>query len=42
VEYKKGADNRVADALSRREDWVEEITLTLLSIPTPSWTADLK
>jgi len=42
VEYKKGADNRVADALSQREDWVEEITLSLLSIPTPSWTTDLK
>jgi hypothetical protein len=40
VEYKKGVDNRVADALSRREDWGEEITLSLLS--TPSWTASLK
>jgi hypothetical protein len=41
VEYKKGADNRVADA-SRKEEGVEEITLSLLSIPTPSWTAELK
>jgi hypothetical protein len=42
VEYKKGVDNQVVDALSRREDWGEEITLSLLSILTPSWTADLK
>jgi len=42
VEYKKGADNRVADALSRREDWDEEITLSLLSVLTPSWTTGLK
>jgi hypothetical protein len=42
VEYKKGVDNRVADALSRKEDGVEEISLSLLSIPTPSWTAELK
>jgi hypothetical protein len=41
-EYKKGVDNRVADALSRREDWDEELTLSLLSILTPSWTVDLK
>lgn len=42
VEYKKGVDNRVADALSRREDWDEELTLSLLSILTSSWTAELK
>lgn len=42
VEYKKGVDNRVADALSRREVTDEELTLSLLSIPTSSWIAELK
>jgi hypothetical protein len=42
VEYKKGIDNRVADALSRREDFSAEASLSLLSIPTASWVTDLK
>lgn len=42
VEYKKGVENRVADALSRREFVEEEISLSLLSIPTLSWLDDLK
>jgi ribosomal protein L21E len=42
VEYKKGVENRVADALSRRDDWEPEITISLLSIPTVSWLKDLK
>jgi hypothetical protein len=42
MEYKKGVKNRVADALSRRDDWEPEITISLLSIPTVSWLKDLK
>jgi hypothetical protein len=42
VEYKKGVENKVADALSRREGWEEEATLSYLSIPTTDWVADLK
>jgi hypothetical protein len=33
-EYKKGSENIVADALSRREGWEEEVSIALLSIPT--------
>jgi hypothetical protein len=42
VEYKKGVENRVADALSRKEGWEEDGTLFLLSIPTAEWVEDLK
>lgn len=42
VEYKKGVNNRVADALSRREYFSTESTLSLLSIPTTSWVEELK
>lgn len=41
VEY-KGVDNRVADALSRREGWDENMSISLLSIPTASWIAEVK
>ena len=47
VEYKKGAENKVADALSRRSDHIpmsgqhEEFPkasyLLLLSVPDPTW-----
>jgi hypothetical protein len=42
VEYKKGVENRVVDALSRKDGWKEEITMSLLSIPTASWVDELK
>jgi transposase InsO family protein len=42
VEYKKGVANKVADALSHREGWKEELSLPLLSIPTPSWISEVK
>jgi hypothetical protein len=42
VEYKKGVENRVADALSRKEGWEEDGTLFLLSIPTAKWVKELK
>jgi hypothetical protein len=42
VQYKKGVENRVANALSRRDDWEPEMTLSLLSIPTLSWIKYLK
>jgi hypothetical protein len=32
----------VADALSKKEDWAEEVALSLLSIPTPDWIDKLK
>jgi hypothetical protein len=42
VEYNKGVDNRVADALSKKEVLDEELTLSFLYIPTFSWIAELK
>jgi len=42
VEYKKGVENRVVDALSKKEGWEEGLSLSLLSIPTASWVEDLK
>jgi hypothetical protein len=42
VEYKKGVDNRVADALSRKETCSEEFTIALLSVLISSWIAELK
>ncbi len=43
VEYKKGCDNSVADALSRRdEDTDQEFTLSVISYPTLEWLEDLR
>jgi hypothetical protein len=45
IEYKRGKDNRVADALSRQfEDnsLAEYATISLISFPTPDWTVELK
>jgi len=43
VEYKKGVENRVADALSRKEGWEEEDpSLSMLTIPVASWIEELK
>jgi hypothetical protein len=45
VEYKKGVDNKVADALSRREDndvSDVKVSLFLLSIPRAVWVEELK
>jgi len=47
VEYKKGGENKVVDALSRREESVDvtqlnEGSLFLISFPFPSWIEELK
>ena len=50
VEYKKGKDNLVSDALSKKvevedlspDDDVSEGVLCMVSFPTPSWLTDLK
>jgi hypothetical protein len=42
VEYKKGVENRVADALSRRESWEQDVSLFLLSSPSVTWVQELK
>jgi hypothetical protein len=45
IEYKKGKENRVADALSRKFEEVvnqEELSISLISFPTPNWIAELK
>lgn len=43
IEYKKGKENRVADALSRKfEDSKDEVTISPISFPTPTWVDDLK
>jgi hypothetical protein len=44
IEYKKGKENRVADALSRKfKDSLKSNTLSisLISFPTPYWIEDL-
>lgn len=41
VEYKKGIENRAADAVSRW-DQVEEETLMLISFPIVDWLEDSK
>lgn len=42
VEYKEGIASRVADALSRREGWTEEVSIALLSIPILNWVDKLE
>jgi hypothetical protein len=42
VEYKKGVENKVADALSRRHSEAANISLSLLSLPVLGWVDDLK
>jgi hypothetical protein len=42
VEYKKGVENKVADALSRRDSEVADIYLSILSLPVLGWLDDLK
>jgi hypothetical protein len=42
VEYKKGVDNKVADALSRREGWNMEATLYAILVPVVDWVNNLK
>ena len=37
IEYKKGSENRVADALSRRDEVPEEGTLVAISSQIPQW-----
>jgi hypothetical protein len=32
----------VVDALSQREEWEKEVSISLLSIPTSNWIAKLK
>jgi len=42
VEYKKGVENKVEDALSRRDSKAADISLSLLSLPVLGWVDDLK
>jgi hypothetical protein len=43
IEYKKGKENRVVDALSCQfENPNNEVTISLISFPTPTWVDDLK
>jgi hypothetical protein len=45
IEYKKGTENRVADALSRQFDKLHEdghLSVSLISFPTTTWIEDLK
>lgn len=45
IEYKQGRENRVADALSRKFEnllALEDISISLISFPTPTWVTDLK
>jgi hypothetical protein len=42
VEYKKKVENRVANALSQKDGWEEEVSLSLLTIPIAGWVEELK
>ncbi|XP_042974800.1 uncharacterized protein LOC122306438 [Carya illinoinensis] len=43
IEYKKGAENKVADALSRRDGLEDEAAIVFaISYPTPVWLDELK
>jgi hypothetical protein len=45
IEYKKGCDNKVADALSRLSDSTPshaDVSISLISFPTPDWVSELK
>jgi hypothetical protein len=45
IEFKKGRDNKVADALSRQAESrpdQADISIFLISFPTPTWVTDLK
>lgn len=42
VEYKNGPKNRVADAVSCKEEEVEEMSLALLSVPSIEWLEEIK
>jgi hypothetical protein len=45
IEYKKGKENRVVDALSKRFEETSkegELSISLISFPTPSWVVELK
>lgn len=44
MEYRKGKDNKAANALSRitEEEEIEEQALMALSTPTPSWIGNAK
>lgn len=41
IEYKKGKENKVVDALSRKQE--EEVrALARISFPTPTWIEELR
>lgn len=45
IEYKRGKENKVADTLSRKFEEplvAEELSLSLISFPTSSWTTELQ
>lgn len=40
VEYKRGIENRIVDALSRKDS--EEVSLALIAFPSIDWLEELK
>ncbi len=42
LQYKKRVDNKVEDALSRREGWSTEATLSAIFVPVVDWMDNLK
>lgn len=42
VEYKKGRENKVTDALTRKEEDTHEVILNVISILVANWLVDLK
>jgi predicted metal-dependent hydrolase len=42
LEYKKGVDNKVADAMSRREGWETVAALSSISLLVADWVENLK
>ncbi|XP_035549739.1 uncharacterized protein LOC118349426 [Juglans regia] len=42
IEYKKGVDNKVADALSRKNECEDLMSLNAISIPNPTWLEEIR
>lgn len=42
VEYKKGVENKMADALSRRGENEDDAVLLAITVPNPIWLEEIK
>lgn len=42
IEYKKGVDNKVANALSRRNECEDSMSLNAIFVPNPTWLEEIR